>query len=198
MHACMDVCMYVYMFTCILYTCIHVHLLTCTMYACMYVYMYMFEWMNEYMKDGINATHTCMYVYDYIHTCLCSCTSTCTYSYAFSFTCTYTCIYICVLDIDIMYACTYTGMHACMYALNACMFVSIRVSACARMGVGVVVSPCQCERTIILPVRAKVCVCVYPDSKIRVLAKHVLCAVVEAGGHPYHLSWMPNEEGSGW
>ena len=70
-------------------------------------------------------------------------------------------IYIYVLDIDIMYACTYTGMHACMYALNACMFVSIRVSACARMGVGVVVSPCQCERTIILPVRAKVCVCVY-------------------------------------
>ena len=60
-----------------------------------------------------------------------------------------------------MYACTYTGIHACMYALNACMFVSIRVSACARMGVGVVVSPCQYDRTIILPVRAKVSVCVY-------------------------------------
>ena len=42
-----------------------------------------------------------------------------------------------------------------------------------------------------------VCVCVHPDSKLRVLARHVPCAVVEAGGHPYHLSWMPNEEGSG-
>ena len=42
-----------------------------------------------------------------------------------------------------------------------------------------------------------VCVCVHPDSKLRGLARHVPCAVVEAGGHPYHLSWMPNEEGSG-
>ena len=33
--------------------------------------------------------------------------------------------------------------------------------------------------------------------KLRILARHVLCAVVEAGGHPYHLSWMPNDEGSG-
>ena len=42
-----------------------------------------------------------------------------------------------------------------------------------------------------------VCVCVHPDSKLRGLARHVPCAIVEAGGHPYHLSWMPNEEGSG-
>ena len=48
------------------------------------------------------------------------------------------------------------------------------------------------------PLLRGVCVCVHPDSKLRVLARHVLCAVVEAGGHPYHLSWMPNEEGSGW
>ena len=32
------------------------------------------------------------------------------------------------------------------------------------------------------------CVCVYTLIKqLRVLARHVLCAVVEAGGHPYHL-----------
>ena len=108
--------------------------------------------MNEYMKDGINATHTCMYVYDYMHMYIFICLFIYMYIYMH--------IYIYVLDTDIMYACTYTGIHACMYALNACMFVSIRVSACARMGVGVVVSPCQYDRTIILPVRAKVSVCV--------------------------------------
>ena len=55
----------------------------------------------------------------------------------------------------------------------------------------------QHERTDLPSCEGCVCVCVDPDSKLRVLARHVLCAVVEAGGHPYHLSWMPNEEGSG-
>ena len=79
--------------------------------------------MNEYMKDGINATHTCMYVYDYIHT----------YIHAYAHAQAHVHIhmpfhlhvhihaYIYVLDTDIMYACTYTGIHACVHSMHVCL-----------------------------------------------------------------------------